>query len=110
MRRFAFCTVVGLAVGLPLSGAQADDTFVKGNDTGGIIAWSCEAEAAARAIAAEHCAWYGKGYRITGVHRQPGENISFHCLWNPHIARIQLPPVGVRSYCGRPHIRAVIVK
>jgi hypothetical protein len=109
MRAFAFWSVVGLCAGLSTSGTLAD-TYVKGNDTGGIIAWSCESEAAARAIAAEHCAWYDKGARITGVHRQVGEYISFACLWNPRLARIQLPAVGVRSHCGRTHGHISIVK
>ena len=109
MRTVALWTVVGLCFGFSMPGALAE-TYVKGNDTGGIITWSCESEAAARAIAAEHCARFGKSARITGVHRKFGEHISFHCLWNPHIARFQLPPVGVRSYCGYAHKRVIIVK
>ena len=109
MRAFAFWPVVGLFVGLSASGSWAD-TYVKGNDTGGIIAWSCESEAVARAIAAEHCAWYDKSARITGVHRQVGEYISFQCLWNPRMARQQLPAVGVRSSCGRVPERLIIYK
>ena len=109
MRAFAFWRVISVSVGLSASCALAD-TYVKGNDTGGIISWSCESEAAARAIAAEHCAWYDKSARITGVHRQVGEYISFQCLWSPRIARFQLPPVGVHSHCSRTPERLIIYK
>jgi hypothetical protein len=108
MRAFAFWPMVTLAIGLSTSGTLAE-TYVKGNDTGGIITWSCESEAAARAIAAEHCAWYGKSARITGVHRKYGEHISFNCLWNPRSAHFQLPAVGVRSTCNRPHRRVSVI-
>jgi hypothetical protein len=109
MRAFAFFSVVSLCFGLSTSGSLAE-TYVKGNDTGGIISWSCESEAAARAIAGDHCAWYGKRARITGVHRQIGDYISFQCLWNPNMARFQLPAVGTRSYCGRAHRHVSISK
>ncbi len=108
MRSIALLSVVGLCAGISTSSTLAE-TYVKGNDTGGIITWSCENEAAARAIAAEHCARFGKSARITGVHRRYGEYISFHCLWNPNIARIQLPPVGVRSFCGRADKSVIII-
>jgi hypothetical protein len=53
---------------------------VKGNDTGGIISWSPENAAAARAMAEGHCAYYGKVARITGTARRYGDYISFACL------------------------------
>ena len=80
------------------SNVQADPA-VRGNDTGGIISWSCENEVAAPELAAGHCAWYGKYPRITGVHRQYGDYISFHCLWSPHIARYQIPAIRLRDTC-----------
>jgi hypothetical protein len=52
----------------------------KGNDTGGIIAWSPDAEASAHAMAASHCSRYGRAARITSVHRQYGDYIGFSCL------------------------------
>src|SRR6476646_1157864 len=76
------------------SAAQAQ--YVKGNDTGGIISWSCEAEAAAQAIADAHCAWNNKYARITSVHRQYGDYIAFQCLWNPRVARYAIPAVRTR--------------
>ena len=83
----------------------------RGNDAGGIISWTCEAEAAARVIAADHCARWGKFARITSVHRHYGDFISFNCLWRPDIARYQIPAVGTRSACLsharrlHPHVR-----
>ena len=53
---------------------------VNGNDTGGIIPWSPENAAAARTLAGDHCAYYGKIARITGTAHRPGDYISFACL------------------------------
>jgi hypothetical protein len=99
--------VIGLVVGA--TAAQAEDAYVKGNDTGGIISWSCEAEAAARAIAADHCARWDKFARITSVHRQYGDYIAFQCLWNPRQARYAIPAVATRSVCRAP-ARPLVVK
>ena len=89
--------MIGLTMAVSTAGVHAQVT--RGNDTGGIIPWSCENEALAKQIATDHCAWYDKYPRITGVDRQPGNYISFNCLWNPQIARYQLPAVRVRSTC-----------
>jgi hypothetical protein len=53
----------------------------KGNDTGGIIAWSPEAQAAAPEASAAHCARYGKVARITSVNARFGDYIGFVCQW-----------------------------
>jgi hypothetical protein len=53
----------------------------KGNDTGGIIAWSPEAHQYRHAMAAEHCARYDKLHRITSVHARYGDYIGFACYW-----------------------------
>jgi len=82
---------------------------IKGNDTGGIIPWSCEAEAVALDAAGEHCSSYGKYPRITSVHRQYGDYIAFACLWTPYIARFQLPAVRTRSVCAVPPGHAPLV-
>ncbi|MCC6890209.1 MAG: hypothetical protein IT536_16905 [Hyphomicrobiales bacterium] len=89
--------LIGLTLAACLDGAQAQ--VYRGNDTGGIIPWSCEAEADARQIAGAFCAGYGKFARITSVERTPGNYIAFNCLWNPHIARYQLPAVPTRASC-----------
>ena len=100
MRRAAVFVVVSMAIGLATSmvGTANAQPYFKGNDTGGIISWSCEAELMAPRIAAEHCAWHNKYPRITGVHRQYGDYISFQCLWNPRIARFAIPAVRTRTH------------
>src|SRR5262245_25628809 len=82
----------------PWQGLGQGQPPLKGNDTGGIIAWSPENEAQARAWTTQFCGGYGKYPRITAVHRQYGDFISFNCLWNPNVARYALPEV-------RPHGR-----
>jgi hypothetical protein len=53
----------------------------KGNDTGGIIAWSPEAQRFRHEIASDFCASYGKVHRITSVTRRYGDYIGFACYW-----------------------------
>ena len=53
----------------------------KGNDTGGIISWSPEAELAANHTAASHCARYNKAAIITSIHRVYGDYIGFICAF-----------------------------
>jgi hypothetical protein len=109
----AIVAAIGLAVLVPTS-AQAQfwhsgpEVLVwHGNDTGGIIPWSCEAEAVAREAAAGFCARYGKYGRITGVNRQYGDYISFNCLWSPYVDHYARPAVAMRTACvGQPHILA----
>jgi hypothetical protein len=97
--------VLGTSVALSATGALAWDDLdamisglqwhsqpnIKGNDTGGIIAWSPDNELRARDLADAFCKDYGKYPRITGVHRQFGDYISFNCVWNPTVARFALP-------------------
>lgn len=69
---------------LALSGA-AEATSVppfKGNDTGGIIAYSLYKEGAdIKALAFNHCASYGKSVKLLGADTQYGGYISFACVW-----------------------------
>ena len=51
----------------------------KGNDTGGIIPWSIEAEAAALVIANDNCGPYRKYAVITSMRRRYGEYIVYEC-------------------------------
>jgi hypothetical protein len=69
--------VVLLVAGL--SAAQAQP--YTGNDTGGIIVWTPENERHAAALAAGHCAAYGKESYITSVYRQYGHYIGFACAF-----------------------------
>lgn len=56
----------------------------KGNDTGGIIAYSLYTGGAdIKAMATEHCARYGKSVKLTGVQAVYGGYISFACVWVP---------------------------
>jgi hypothetical protein len=89
--------VIGVA--LALMSGRAHAQVYSGNDTGGIISWSCEAEALAPAIAAEYCARWDKYPRITSVHRQYGDYIAFRCLWSPYVDRYSLPAVATRNTC-----------
>jgi|SRR6476646_888438 hypothetical protein len=103
-----------IGVSLVFSAAAQAQTVTRGNDTGGIIPWSCENEAAAQAIAAAHCGYYGKYQRISSVHRQYGDYIAFNCLWNPRQAQFALPAVPIRSACYavakvRPIVKARII-
>jgi hypothetical protein len=89
------------------SSAQAQ---IKGNDTGGIMPWSCETELHAPEWTAQFCAGYGKYSRITSVHREYGEYIAFNCLWTPYVAPYALPAVRTRDACAAAIIKAPIVK
>ena len=67
-----------------------------------------ERGALAQQIAAEYCARWDKYHRITSVHRQYGDFITFNCLLSPYINRYALPAVGTRSTCAYPRLRAVL--
>ena len=86
--------------------ARASTPVYRGNDTGGIIPWSCENEVDAREIAGAFCAGCDKFARITSVHRMYGDYIAFNCLWRPDIARYQIPAVRTRSSCYATRPRA----
>ena len=85
MRRFgAVCLV---AMGGMLAGAPAQADTVppfKGNDTGGIIAYSLAMQADARQLAVDHCASYGKVVKFLGVQAYYGGYVSFACRWVPY--------------------------
>jgi hypothetical protein len=54
-----------------------------GNDLGGIIPWSPEAEASAHDIAQANCSRYGQYAVIDSVVRGYGNYISYNCQWYP---------------------------
>jgi hypothetical protein len=107
MRAASILGVIGITLLLGVSGAQAQVTA--GNDTGGIILWSCQIEPYAFRIAASHCAQFHKYARITGVQRHPGDYISFACLWSPYVDRYARPAVPLYGGCA-PAPRRVFVK
>ena len=61
----------------------------KGNDTGGIIAYSMANQVDARQVAVDHCARYGKVVKFLGVQAYEGGYISFSCRWVPYGAAEQ---------------------
>ena len=85
MRRFgAVCLV---AMGGMLAGAPAQADTVppfKGNDTGGIIAYSLANQADARQLAVDHCAAYSKVVKFLSVQAYYGGYVSFACRWVPY--------------------------
>ena len=72
--------VIGVGT-LAGSAADAHVPPFKGNDTGGIIAWSPETHRLRRALAAQHCSLYDKTYQITSVRARYGDYIAFRCYW-----------------------------
>ena len=56
----------------------------KGNDTGGIIAYSLASQIDARQLAVDHCATYGKVVKFLAVDPQEGGYVSFSCRWVPY--------------------------
>ena len=57
---------------------------VRGNDTGGIIAYTVAQVSDARQIAVDHCARYGKVAKFLAIDPQPGGYVSFACRWVPY--------------------------
>ncbi len=88
----ATCGIMG--AGLLASGAAKADYVppFKGNDTGGIIAYSLTSETDIKALAVTHCAQYGKVVKLTGVQAYYGGYLSFACIWAPQVE----PPLSVR--------------
>ena len=56
----------------------------KGNDTGGIIAYSLAQRTDARLLAVDHCASYGKVVKFLAIDAQYGGYVSFACRWVPY--------------------------
>ena len=74
--------ICGVLAGAP---ARADDVPpFKGNDTGGIIAYSMATQQDARQLAVDHCAFYGKVVKFLAVQPYDGGYISFACRWVPY--------------------------
>ena len=83
MTKAAGLAVLGAVLTATASHADTVPAF-KGNDTGGIIAYSLYKEGAdIKAMAVDHCARYGKSVKLTGVDAQYGGYISFACIWVP---------------------------
>ena len=81
-----------VAISGMLAGAPARADWVpafKGNDTGGIIAYSLAAQQDARQLAVDHCARYDKVVKFLAVQPYDGGYVSFACRWVPYGANEQ---------------------
>ena len=87
MRKIAAASLVMLSGMLLCAPAKADwvPSF-RGNDTGGIIAFSLGMQSDARQLAVSHCASYGKVVKFLAIDPQEGGYISFSCRWVPYVA------------------------
>jgi hypothetical protein len=85
MRMIGAASLVAVCGILACAPARADTVpAFKGNDTGGIIAYSVAQQADARQIAVDHCARYGKVVKFLAVDPQYGGYLSFACRWVPY--------------------------
>ena len=83
----AMVLAIVLSMGGILASAPARADWVpafKGNDTGGIIAYSLATQNDARVLAVQHCASYGKVVKFLAVDARYGGYISFACRWVPY--------------------------
>lgn len=82
-----------LALGIMASQSVRADILpvppFKGNDTGGIIAYSMATQVDARQVAVDHCARYGKVVKFLAVQAYEGGYLSFACRWVPYGAADQ---------------------
>ena len=85
MRMMKAMSLVAVCGMLACAPARADwvPPF-KGNDTGGIIAYSMATQSDARQLAVDHCAYYGKVVKFLSVEPHDGGYISFACRWVPY--------------------------
>jgi hypothetical protein len=88
MRKIVAASLVAICGMLASAPAQADwvPPF-KGNDTGGIIAWTLAQQTDARKLATDHCASYGKLVKRLATQAYYGGYVSFACVW-PRSERI----------------------
>lgn len=73
-----------------LAGCSNTVPPLKGNDTGGIIAWAPITDALHSGIAMEHCASYRKLARIRSMTPRYGEYIAFDCYFPREVDAIVL--------------------
>ena len=90
---------LGALIGLIFAGASVAACAntvppLKGNDTGGIIAFTLSQQADARQLAVDHCAAYGKVVKFLSVQAYYGGYVSFACRWVPYGAAER--PLSVR--------------
>ena len=89
MRMIGAASLVAMVM---LAGAPARADWVpaiKGNDTGGIIAYPLAQQSDVRQLAVAHCAQSGKVVKFLAVDPQYGGYISFACRWVPYGTDVQ---------------------
>ena len=85
MRMIRAASLLAVCGMLACAPARADWVpAFKGNDTGGIVAYTLATQADARQLAVNHCASYGKVVKFLAVDAQYGGYISFACRWVPY--------------------------
>jgi hypothetical protein len=85
MRIIEVAALVAIGGMLALAPVRADTVpAFKGNDTGGIIAYSLTGQTDIRSLAINHCASYGKVAKFLAVEPHYGGYISFSCRWLPY--------------------------
>jgi hypothetical protein len=85
MRRMVAASLLAVCGMMACAPARADWVpAFKGNDTGGIIAYTLATQADARQLAVEHCASYGKVVKFLAVDARYGGYLSFACRWVPY--------------------------
>jgi len=82
MKAASLVAVLGMLASAPVR-ADTVPAF-KGNDTGGIIAFSLTSQTDIRTMAIEHCASYGKVVKFLAVEPHDGGYIAFACRWLPY--------------------------
>jgi hypothetical protein len=82
--------------GMLACGPARADTVppMKGNDTGGIIAYEFAIQSDVKLLAVEHCARYGKVVKFLAADARYGGYVSFACRWVPYGAAER--PLSVR--------------
>ena len=84
MMRTTGLAIMAAAYALAMSAPAKADWVppFKGNDIGGIIAYSLYQQGVdIKTLAVDHCAKYGKVVKLTGTDAQYGGYISFACIW-----------------------------
>ena len=85
MRMTGAASLLAICGMLACAPARADTVPpFKGNDTGGIIAYSLAGEMDIRTLAVEHCARYGKVVKFLAAQANYGGYVSFACRWVPY--------------------------
>ncbi len=85
MRMNGALSLLAVCGALACAPASADTVPpFKGNDTGGIIAYSLVSQTDIKAMAVDHCARYDKVVKFLATQAYYGGYISFACIWVPY--------------------------